>query len=483
MKKVKKAISIALSAVFVSALIPVSAYAADTVSAQIPSYDCIWWQRGDLPVRTIDYKNSQYPLLNYKDVTYFPMTWDYCRLMNLTSVWVEGEGLFIAYHPDYARAEQEIPTYQTVQNAKWNSAVVPTYPVYLNGNRIPVDAEYPILNFRDVTYFPMTWEYAHDAFGWDLSFTVDGKNNQFSINTFHSGDTSDYMDVLEENEDGAVIFVQHTIPTWSDSETVNYEYQNVYENLSYQDGSLTTLTDYVPDDANRYPKRTDRSEELSIVGGNIVLGNAVLDAIGYLTEGTETAESLHLNCSEWTEKGATFVEISAYAKWDEIPAPYTPHEDFLYLKRGNTYTLIARDVAVNRVEVLGDDVYVDTTKRTGFRGTHFLAHNLYKITPDGVVTNLTLQDSNHGSVKLLGKCESGIVVEALWAPEQDASDVVSDYHENLSVSPYNDGFFLYDGNEFSLIHRYTFSTGAIVSPKGDIYLLNRYRQGSIEKLK
>ena len=482
MKHAKKLTALALSLTLGLSLLPVMAQAApNTVTAQIPSYDCLWWQRGDLPIRAIDYKNSQYPLLNYKDITYFPMTWDYCNLMNLASVWVEGEGLLIAYHPDYARPEQAMPTYQTVQNTRWNTAQIPTYPVYLNGKQIPVDAEYPILNFRDVTYFPMTWEYAHDAFGWDLSFIVDGKNNQFTINSFHAGTTFDYMDVVEEAEDGAVIFVQHTVPVRTDSETVTYDYQNVYEKLSFADGSLTPLPDY-KNDAPHDRKTVDRSDELSIQGKNITLGGVILDEIGYLVDGSETVDSLHLRCGEWQENGATFAEISVYAKWDEIPAPYTPHEDFLYLKQGDRYTLITKDVYADRVEVFGDDVYVDTIKRTGFRGTHYLAHVLYKISTDGTVTNLTSTDSNHGSLKLLGKCDRGIVVEGLWAPEQQASDVVSDYHENLSVSPYNDGFFLYDGANFSLLHRYTFSTGAIVSPQGDIYLMNGYREGSITKL-
>ena len=478
----KKITVFLLTALFLLALFPSCSGAAPrTVTVQIPTYNCFWYQRGDLPVRALQYQNSQYPLLNYKDITYFPMTWEYCNCMNLSSVWVEGEGLFIAYHPDYARAEQSLPVYQTVRNARWNTAVIPAYPVYLNGEPIPTDAAYPILNFRDVTYFPLTWEYAHDTFGWDLDFIVDGKDNQFSIQTFREGLNLDHMYVWEETETGAVIRHTMPVPTWTDSETVNYDYRTVYKRIDFSSGTVEVPDSYDPPSESENRTYDDRSEELSTDGLHLLLGGTVLDEISCLADGSETADSLHFMGTEWEEKGVTFTEVSVYAKWDEIPAPYTPHEDFLYLNRSGNYTLIQKDANVNRVEVYGNDVYVDATKRTGFRGTHFLTHQLYKITPEDTVTDLTATDPNHNSLKLIGKTDGGIVVEALWAPESEASDVGGDYFSNLSVSPYNDGFFLYDGNQFSLLHRYTFSTGALVSPEGDIYLMNGYR-GSIRKL-
>ena len=38
---------------------------------------------------------SRYPLLVYKDITYFPMTYHDCRLLGLTTSWSAAEGLSI----------------------------------------------------------------------------------------------------------------------------------------------------------------------------------------------------------------------------------------------------------------------------------------------------------------------------------------------------------------------------------------------------
>ena len=35
-------------------------------------------------------------------------------------------------------------------------------------------ADWPLLSFQDVTYFPLTWRYAVESFGWD--YTWDAKN-------------------------------------------------------------------------------------------------------------------------------------------------------------------------------------------------------------------------------------------------------------------------------------------------------------------
>ena len=39
--------------------------------------------------------------------------------------------------------------------------------IVLNGNE-----EYPLLLFRDVTYFPLTWRFAVQEFGWSYYFDM-----------------------------------------------------------------------------------------------------------------------------------------------------------------------------------------------------------------------------------------------------------------------------------------------------------------------
>ncbi len=114
--------------------------------------------------------NTQYPLLVYNDITYFPMTWYNCRMLGLETQWSEKTGLAIkqnnALTSSIGYYPQEKSNPQTVQVS------VPDFKVSVNGQAIDNSKEqYPLLNFRDVTYFPLTWRFAHDAFGWDYAYT------------------------------------------------------------------------------------------------------------------------------------------------------------------------------------------------------------------------------------------------------------------------------------------------------------------------
>ncbi|MDF2653760.1 MAG: hypothetical protein K0R19_234 [Bacillota bacterium] len=115
---------------------------------------------------------SKYPLIVYKDITYFPMTFSDCRFLGIESTWtgektgllVDSTGVTAAYNPYLSSS----------QNKKNYSAKIVSFPVKVNGKVVDNSKEeYPLLSFRDITYFPMTWKYSVDAFGWDYKF--DGK--------------------------------------------------------------------------------------------------------------------------------------------------------------------------------------------------------------------------------------------------------------------------------------------------------------------
>ena len=116
---------------------------------------------------------SKYPLIVYKSVTYFPMTFSDCRFLGIESTWtgnktgllVDATGVTAAYNPYVSPA----------RNGKSYTAKIVNFPIKVNGKAIDNSKEeYPLLSFRDITYFPMTWKYSVDEFGWDYKF--DDKN-------------------------------------------------------------------------------------------------------------------------------------------------------------------------------------------------------------------------------------------------------------------------------------------------------------------
>ncbi|CAG7646698.1 DUF5050 domain-containing protein [Paenibacillus allorhizosphaerae] len=116
----------------------------------------------------IENEYREYPLLVYKDITYFPMTWYDTRLLGLESSWTAEDGLAIAKGSVASSYE---PYSKAGKNAKSYSAGIPEFAITMNGEAVDNSQEqYPLLSFNDVTYFPLTWKFAHDEFGWDYEW-------------------------------------------------------------------------------------------------------------------------------------------------------------------------------------------------------------------------------------------------------------------------------------------------------------------------
>ena len=119
--------------------------------------------------QSVESSYRQFPLIVYKDITYVPMTYYDCRFLGLTTSWddgtrtlsIEKSGIICAYR-DY--------------NLKWkngknNEVTICNFNIVVNGKEIDNTKEvYPLLTFRDVTYFPLTWRFAVDEFGWEYTF-------------------------------------------------------------------------------------------------------------------------------------------------------------------------------------------------------------------------------------------------------------------------------------------------------------------------
>jgi len=147
----------------------------------------------------IDFKDSEYPVISYKDITYFPMTWHYCRMLGVTTDWNNETG----FRVDKSTATAEPIEYGKADNKSENNlyATLPDYDIFVNGNKIANEnQEYPLLNFRNVTYFPLTWDFIVNEFGWNYTFdsvnglvinsATDKKENleDFRVIGYYSGD-------------------------------------------------------------------------------------------------------------------------------------------------------------------------------------------------------------------------------------------------------------------------------------------------------
>lgn len=144
-------------------IFPVNAHAAvGDVKVEIPKFP--------VSINGVEVQNShrQYPFVVYNDITYFPMTYYDCRFLGLETKWDSFSGLGIQKtgitggYRDYTG---------TSRNRKSYRAEAANFQVDVNGKIIDNSKEdYPLITFRNVTYFPLTWRFAVEEFGWEYKF-------------------------------------------------------------------------------------------------------------------------------------------------------------------------------------------------------------------------------------------------------------------------------------------------------------------------
>ena len=160
----KKIISILVSiAAFIVLFSSNTTFAAENVKINLPAF------KVTLNGKEINNTYNQYPLITYKNITYFPMTYDVSRYLGLVTMWNDRTGLeIIKTNTDHPYNEYKSKT----KNASSYYASKPSFDIKVNGKVIDNQKEeYPLLIFRDITYFPLTWRFGVDEFGWDYHFS------------------------------------------------------------------------------------------------------------------------------------------------------------------------------------------------------------------------------------------------------------------------------------------------------------------------
>lgn len=156
-----KKIIVAVFGIVLLAGSTLSGVSAQEVSVSLPNFKITM---NDV---RIDNADRLYPIIVYRDITYVPMTYNDSRFLGLETKWEASSGLEVnkiseqkSYNPNRGYASSYL-----------ESAILPNFRIRVNGKEINNQSEtYPLLVFRDITYFPLTWRYMVDEFGWKSSF-------------------------------------------------------------------------------------------------------------------------------------------------------------------------------------------------------------------------------------------------------------------------------------------------------------------------
>lgn len=455
----KKLIVLLLTVCIILTSMSVSVFANEkSVTVVIPDYQII------IDDSLVYYADSVYPFLNYKGITYLPMTYEYARAMNLATGYLEGSSFMVAYNP----CDDKLPVYETTANHKNNTAVIPEeYNIYVNGKKADnSSSEYPLLNFRDVTYFPMTWEYAVDNFGWNLSFD----NNIFKIYT--ENNTVARWSLIEKNKENAVLSYYYSKDIPLSDGTIEHDYITEYHSLDYKTGAVKLLEDYVPED-EYYPVNTKL--EVTVKDGDVYYKEQNLGKHIDMAESDyeKPADVVTANFSV----NAYVTEVHNPLKVVELDIrTETWKTDGSGSGRRMTYTYLLLDdkliyvgdfVTVENAYALGEDIFFNTSQyaQTTFR--HYLQNlTMWRLSKDGELTKVSYADYN--SMKIIGKANNVLYLKCMWSPENHMD------YAPYSVSLVNDGYYTFDGRGIKFVSPYIYSDFDIVSENGDIIAVNNH---------
>lgn len=148
----------------------------------------------------IDNEHSQFPFLQYKGVTYLPLSSENCSALGLKLNWDSNEGLNITK----AEKVEKLITNLNLENSldtKYTARLA-NFKIKVNGKEINNSLEeYPVLYFRNVTYFPLTKEYAQNDLNLDFKWneeeglvigekvTFEQSDAEFKIHAFYANES------------------------------------------------------------------------------------------------------------------------------------------------------------------------------------------------------------------------------------------------------------------------------------------------------
>jgi len=205
----------------------------------------------------------QYPILYYKEIIYFPMTYYDCRFLGISTKWdnetktlhINKENITCAYR-DY--------NWEYV-NKKVNIVNICDFNIVVNGKEIEHAKEpYPCLTFRGVTYFPLTWRFAVEKFGWDYSYDHENglviNSNNYICENLALPETSDTNLISIAMDDEYYYYTGNNCGLYRAKIDNISDYELLYTPDSYAYGDMANVDFYELDGHMYFTNRVYRGD-------------------------------------------------------------------------------------------------------------------------------------------------------------------------------------------------------------------------------
>ncbi len=425
---------------------------------------------------------AQYPVITYKDVSYFPMTYDLSNFVRINCGWDNEKGLYIVNHLTKSINPFELKPFgdylANPVNKKYK-ATVPTYNIYLNGQKFDNKSqEYPVLNFRDVTYFPLTYDIVHNELGWFINWN--NENYHLEINTNKYQNLSPYIAYMDD--DHTVLKDQQAVRKTSVDENgyTHYTFDHYYYNYMVLDHKqdILTKTDTKYEDSYSYRdagngidvlERTELKDDGVYFDGKLVKNIEITPVV---SEGLLELPPKVAFATLYEFDDRSFLDVTIHIN-EGIPAPYTPKIKFLFTETDGEYTQINEWLSVYNLENIIPDglggyyLYSHSTSWQGMSRWSNSFSVLFYMDKDGNITNLADKYADYNSLYVVGEKDGDLYVKALYFNEPQA------LQGNENISAVNDGYFILEKGTHNLKKLYPYTYGEpFVTKDGGFYLIS-----------
>lgn len=429
----------------------------------------------EIDYMSVDNRYVEYPLITYKDITYFPMTFDLCGRLGLISTYTDEDGLFITRTTTSFDVNGNYfgSSAKNSYNTKYD-AYIPEYPVYLNG--IYIDnkkEEYPLINFRGITYFPMTWRFAYE----ELSFDVEWSEKDYSFKLYHNGNSS--SGIHTDSADGNKVYLSKYVSVYDESVNENGDITNTLSH-SYNENyvfdtefeiitRLEDTTEYNDDMYNNnYGKVESSLMETSLKNSGVYAGNTLLMQFDSDKDVTDAY------AYEYKLDGSSVIDLTIFI--GNAPAPYTERETILLSKNGNTVKELQWDKgdmfsAIYKAE--NGNYYICSTGHSMGSSRYVTQYSdVYLYTPktETLASMVEKYSDKVNSIKAIGMTDGKLYVQAMWYKHKK-----HEYSPTPVFSAINSGYYEIDVETGEMTRLYPYILGeTFVAPNGTLYCIGTY---------
>ena len=425
---------------------------------------------------SVDNRYVEYPLITYKDITYFPMTYNLCAMLDLSTGYDSEHGLYITKH--YCDMQDTSNLFGGSAVNYYNTeydAVIPSYPVYLNGIRIDnTKEEYPLINFRNITYFPMTWHFAYE----ELNFNINWSQEDYSF-FLERGDNYRMAYVYKADEESVLlenivdVYEERTNEHGDISHDLSYSYWDFFE-LNLETEMIARLESKTSGENVEFDTGFGRVEakeiEITAKENGLYLGDILV--MEYDTKNVSNLQAAEVKTGE----NSSLISLIVYT--GQIMPPYTQHKEYLIERIGSEFTVMEWDEKNNFNGVFSDENGGFYVCSSGYspasmaRWSNSFSDVYYYKAESGKLLSYSEKYSEIiNSVEVIGKANGKLYVKAIWF---DANKSMNG-SINFNLSPVNSGFYEINlsNGEMTKIYPYIYGE-TFIAPNGGVYCSTDY---------